>query len=126
MANPKLPQPTVAELGILRVLWRRGPSTVREIHEELNRTRRSGYTTVLKFLQIMTEKGLVTRDDSARSHVYRARLVEHHTQRHIVRDMLERAFGGSASKLVTAALSAKKASRAELKEIRKLLDELEE
>ena len=125
MANPKLPRPTAAELAILRVLWRRGPSTVRQVHEEMNRVRRCGYTTVLKFLQIMTEKGLVTRDDAARSHVYRAALVEHHTQRHIVADMLERAFGGSAAKLVTAALSAKKATRAELKEIRKLLDELE-
>lgn len=105
---------------------------MRQVHEELSHSRlrsatawQVGYTTILKFLQIMTEKGLVTRDDSARSHIYKPALVEHHTQRHLIGDLLERAFGGSAAKLVTAALSAKKASRAELKEIRKILDEME-
>ncbi|MEK7684406.1 MAG: BlaI/MecI/CopY family transcriptional regulator [Verrucomicrobiota bacterium] len=123
MPKPSLPRPTDAELSILRVLWQRGPSTVRQVQEELGED--TGYTTVLKFMQIMTEKGLVTRDDSERTHVYQARLPEEETQRQLVSDLLDRAFSGSAKKLVLQALSAKKASAAELAEIRKLLDQLQ-
>ncbi len=118
------PRPTDAELSILRVLWSKGPSTVREIADEMNRDRHVGYTTVLKFMQIMTEKGLVLRDDSSRTHVYRPKLSEEKTLRQLVQDLLHRAFGGSAQKLVMQALAAKKASRAELDEIQKILDEM--
>ena len=123
MPKPLIPRPTDAELSILRVLWRRGPSTVRQVQEELGED--TGYTTVLKFLQIMTEKGSVTRDDSPHAHVYQASLAEEQTQRQLVADLLERAFSGSAKKLVMQALSAKKASTEELAEIRNLLDEME-
>jgi predicted transcriptional regulator len=119
------PRPTPAELEILRVLWQRGPSTVREVHAELERERATGYTTVLKLLQIMAEKGLVTRDESARAHVYAARVPAEDTQRQLVRDLLDRAFGGSALKLVMHALSARKASPAEIARIRRMLDEME-
>jgi BlaI family transcriptional regulator, penicillinase repressor len=119
------PNPTPAELEILRVLWDRGPSTVRDVHETLERDRPTGYTTVLKLLQIMTDKALVTRDESARAHVYAARVPASDTQRQMVRDLLDRAFGGSALKLVMHALSARKASPAEIARIRHLLDELE-
>jgi predicted transcriptional regulator len=118
-------RPTDAELRILRVLWRRGPSTVKQVQEELNKERPTGYTTVLKFMQIMTDKELVEREDSQRSHVYRAALAEEQTQGQLVRDLLERAFGGSAHKLVAQALSAKKASPGELARIRELLDQLD-
>lgn len=117
------PRPTPAELEILRALWRRGPSTVREVHEGLGR--HTGYTTVLKLLQIMADKGLVTRDEKERAHVYAARVPEAETQRQLVRDLLDRAFGGSAAKLVMHALSAKKTSAAEIARIRRLLDEIE-
>jgi predicted transcriptional regulator len=123
MAKTNLPRPTDAELSILRVLWRRGPCTVRQVNEELGEE--TGYTTVLKFMQIMTEKGLVVRDESERTHVYEARLPEEETQRQLITDLLERAFNGSAKKLVLQALSTKKASADELAEIRKLLDEME-
>ena len=123
MPNPNLPRPTDAELAILRVLWARGPSTVREVQETLGTS--TGYTTVLKLMQIMTEKGLVLRDESARTHVYRAAAPEAATQRQLVGDLLERAFAGSASKLVMHALSDRRASAAELAEIRRLLDEME-
>jgi predicted transcriptional regulator len=113
-------KPTDAELGIMRVLWTRGPSTVREVAESMGRE--SGYTTVLKLLQIMAEKGLVNRDESARTHVYSAAYTEDQTQRHLVTDLLTRAFDGSAAKLVLQALAAGKASPDELEEIRKLLD----
>jgi BlaI family transcriptional regulator, penicillinase repressor len=119
------PRPTPAELEILRVLWERGPSTVREVHEVLERDRPTGYTTVLKLLQIMTEKSLVTRDEAARAHVYAARLPESDTQRQLVGDLLDRAFGGSALKLVMHALSARKASPAEIARIRRMLDDME-
>jgi predicted transcriptional regulator len=125
MAKRNLPRPTDAELAILRVLWQRGPSTVREVTEALEAERGTGYTTALKLLQIMTEKGLVRRDESERTHVYEPRLTEEATQRQLVGDLLERAFGGSAQQLVVQALSAKRASREELAEIRRLLDELE-
>jgi predicted transcriptional regulator len=120
---PTTPRPTDAELAILRVLWDRGPSTVRQVHSVLERDRPMGYTTVLKLLQIMIEKGLVLRDESERTHVYRARLSEQQTQRQLVRDLLDRAFDGSAATLVMQALATKRASREELDEIRRLLDE---
>src|SRR5262245_9680542 len=118
--TPSGRKPTDAELGILRVLWTRGPSTVRQVADDLDRE--SGYTTVLKLLQIMTEKGLVVRDESARTHVYQAAFSEDQTQRQLVADLLDRAFGGSAAKLVMQALASKRASPAELDEIRKLLN----
>ena len=118
----KLPRPTDAELAILRILWDRGACTVRQVHDELSRERPSAYTTALKMLQIMTEKGLVRRDVSDRTHVYQPRLSEEQTQRQLVRDLLDRAFGGSSSKLVMQALSARRATPEELTEIRRLLE----
>jgi predicted transcriptional regulator len=125
MAKKNLPRPTEAELAILRVLWDRGPSTVRDVQQALEDERGTGYTTALKLLQIMTEKGLVRRDDRQRTHVYEAVLPAEVTQRQLVRDLLDRAFGGSARQLVMQALSAERASKADLAEIRKLLDALE-
>ncbi|HEV8583256.1 MAG TPA: BlaI/MecI/CopY family transcriptional regulator [Thermoanaerobaculia bacterium] len=119
------PRPTDAELAILRVLWRRGPSTVKDVHDELQRRAPAAYTTTLKQLQIMTEKGLVTRDESLRAHLYSARLAEEQTQSQLVGDLLDRAFEGSASRLVQRALSSRPASAEELAEIRELLDQLE-
>lgn len=119
---PLLPRPTDAELAILRVLWTRGPSTVRQVHESLVKERPSAYTTALKMLQIMTEKGLVERDESDRTHIYRARLSEEQTQQQLVGDLLDRAFGGSASKLVMQALATTRATPDELREIRRLID----
>ncbi len=119
------PRPTDAELAILNVLWAQGACTVRDVHERLSQEREMGYTTVLKLMQIMFEKGLVTRDDSQRSHVYKARQKEQTTQRMLVTDLLARAFGGSTEKLVMQALSAKKASKEELAEIRRMLNDLE-
>jgi predicted transcriptional regulator len=125
MPNPAIPpRPTDAELEILRVLWQRGPSTVRQVHDAIGAARDTGYTTVLKLLQIMAEKGLVDRDASERSHVYRARHAEEQTQRQLLQDLLARAFGGSTEKLVMQALSGKRASKAELAEIRRLLDKM--
>jgi BlaI family transcriptional regulator, penicillinase repressor len=118
----KPPRPTDAELAILRVLWQHGTCTVRQVHDELSRERPSAYTTALKMLQIMTEKGLVRRDESERTHVYQSRLSEEQTQRQLVRDLLDRAFGGSSSKLVMQALSARRATPEELTEIRRLLE----
>jgi len=125
VSNPDLSRPTDAELAILRVLWRRGPSTVRQVHETFSQDREIGYTSVLKLMQIMTEKGLVERDESERTHVYQARLTQEQTQQQLVGDLLEKAFGGSASQLVMRALAAKPASADELAQIRRLLDELE-
>jgi BlaI family transcriptional regulator, penicillinase repressor len=126
LSNPDLLRPTDAELAILRVLWRRGPSTVRQVHESLSRDRETGYTTVLKLMQIMNEKGLVERDESERTHVYHAKFTEEQTQQRLVDDLLEKAFGGSASQLVMRALSAREASADELAQIRRLLDEMDE
>ena len=117
----KPPKPTEAELAILGVLWQRGPSTVRQVHDALNAVKKTGYTTVLKFLQIMTEKGLVTRDEAPYAHVYQARLPQEQAQRTLVTDLLDRAFEGSMSGLVLQALLARKASPEELSEIRKIL-----
>jgi len=118
-------RPTDAELAILRVIWLRGPSTVRQVQEILSRKRETGYTTVLKLMQIMAEKGILERDESERTHVYQARLTQEQTQEQLVGDLLEKAFGGSASQLVMRALAAKPASADELVQIRQLLDELE-
>lgn len=125
MAKRKLAKPTEAELAILRVLWQRGPSTVREVTETLRDERGTGYTTALKLLQIMTEKGLVVRNDSTRSHVYQASVPAEATQRQLVGDLLERVFGGSPGQLVMQALATRRASPEELAAIRQLLDQLE-
>jgi len=117
--------PTAAELAILAVLWESGPSTVRDVHERLTINNNTGYTTVLKTLQIMTEKGLVRRDVSQRAHVYAARPSEEQTQRRMLAELVDRAYRGSAGKLVLQALSSKRASREELDEIRALLDRME-
>ncbi len=122
MSRSAVPRPTDAELAILRVLWERGPCTVRQVHDVLARDRQAAYTTALKLLQIMTEKGLVDRDERDRTHVYRARLGEEQTQRQLVRDLADRAFGGSAMKLVMQALASRRASPEELREIRKAID----
>ena len=119
------PRPTDAELAILRVLWRRGPVTVRDVHDELNRDGNTGYTTVLKLLQIMTEKGLVVRDETQRAHIYESRYSEQKTQRQLLTDLADRAFGGSAAKLVMQALSGQKATAEELGAIREFLEQLE-
>jgi predicted transcriptional regulator len=122
MSKPSLPRPTDAELAILRVLWERGPSTVRHVHEQLARGRQAAYTTSLKLLQIMTEKGLVERDERERTHVYRAKLGKEQTQRQLVRDLVDRAFGGSAATLVLQALASRRATPAELRDIRDAID----
>ncbi len=122
MTTSKPPRPTDAELAILRILWDRGASTVRQVHETLSRERPSAYTTALKMLQIMTEKGLVRRDDRDRTHIYQSKLTEEQTQRQLVRDLVDRAFAGSASKLVLQALATKRATPDELDEIRKLIE----
>jgi predicted transcriptional regulator len=121
MAKISQPRPTDAELEILRVLWQRGASTVRDVYEALGKTKPIGYTTVLKFMQIMAEKGLVRRDEEQRAHVYSAMVPQGQTQRQMVRDLLRRAFDDSASQLVMQALASKKTSPEELAEIRRLL-----
>lgn len=125
MTRQNIHRPTDAELAILRVLWQRGPSTVRQVQETLSRDRPTGYTTVLKMMQIMTDKGLVRRDESQRAHIYHPVFAEEETQQRLVGDLIERAFGGSTTNLVMQALSAKKASPEELAEIRRLLAESE-
>ena len=122
MTKPATPRPTDAELAILRVLWERGCNTVRQVHDVLSRERPTAYTTALKLLQIMTEKGLVRRDETDRTHIYHARLSEEQTQRQLVRDLLDRAFGGSSTKLVMQALAARRTSAEELSEIRRLIE----
>jgi predicted transcriptional regulator len=117
------PRPTDAELEILTVLWSIGPATVREVHEVIRRRRPAQYSTVLKFMQIMAEKGLVRREEKQRAHIYEAARPREWTQRQLAGDLLERAFGGSAKALLMGALSARKASKEELAELRKLLDE---
>jgi predicted transcriptional regulator len=120
------PRPTDTEVTILRVLWDRGPSTVREVHEALADTRDTGYTTTLKLMQIMADKGLVKRNETARTHVYSAIAGQEQTQQQLVKDLVDRAFGGSAAALVLRALSADDATDAELKEIRKMIDDYRE
>ncbi|HEX9793608.1 MAG TPA: BlaI/MecI/CopY family transcriptional regulator [Planctomycetota bacterium] len=126
MASKQPQRPTDAELAILRVLWDLGEGTVREVHAALARSRDVGQTTILKQLQIMTEKGLVRRDDGTRPAVYRPHRSQNHTQKQLVRDLLERAFAGSPAKLVLQALPLEKASPEERERIRELLDQLEE
>ena len=118
-------RPTEAELSILHVLWETGPSTVRDIQRKLNEQRPTGYTTVLKMLQIMTEKGHVERDETQRPQVYRVRYSRQQTQRQLVRDLLQRAFDGSVKALVLQALSTRKSSQQELEAMEKLLDQME-
>jgi predicted transcriptional regulator len=113
-------KPTEAELAILRVLWARGPSTVRDVAAAMGR--QDAYTTVLKLMQIMAAKGLVARDDAERAHVYHATYTEEQTQRHLVRDLVDRAFGGSASALVMQALASSPTSDEEMRAIRRVLD----
>ena len=118
--------PTKAELAILRVLWAEGPLSVRDVQTILAQSRPTGYTTVLKTMQIMADKGLVTRDESSRTHVYTARTSQESTQKQLVSDLVQRAFGGSAAELVLRALASHKTSDQELSEIRKLIDEARE
>jgi predicted transcriptional regulator len=118
-------KPTAAELQILQVLWERGPSTVRYVHEALKAEKDLGYTTVLKLMQIMTTKGLVRRNEDQRAHVYEAQQPAEKTKRQLAADMLERVFDGSARELMLHALAAQRSSRQEIEELRNLLDEHE-
>ena len=119
---PPIPRPTDAELAVLRVLWERGPSTVREVHTAMADGRQVAYTTTLKVLQVMTAKGLTLREERGLQHVYRAKHPEQQMQRRLVRDLVDRAFGGSTSQFVLQALASRKASPEELAEIRRLID----
>ena len=119
------PNPTTGELEILRVLWERGPLSVREIQRVRNAVKPTGYTTVLKLLQIMTEKGLVDRDEDQRPQIYRARYPREHTQRQLLHDLAQRAFDGSVKALVLQALAGRKSSRRERNEMEELLDRIE-
>ncbi len=125
--NPLPPRPTDVELSILRVLWQHGSGTVRETLKRFNEDNRAeaGYTTILKMLQIMTDKGLVERDDAQRPQVYSARLSQEFTQRQLLTDLLDKAFGGSAKKLVMQALAGKETSEKELAQLERLLDKFE-
>ena len=118
-------KPSEMELAILSLLWENGKGTVRSVHEQLNRTRPVRYTTTLKQMQVMHEKGMVKRDESSRTHIYKPTLPQVSTERAVVKDLMNRVFGGSAEKLVMHALKAKKASASELAQIRQLLDSLE-
>lgn len=118
----KIPKPTEAELAILGVLWDRGTATVREVHDTLSRTQDTGYTTVLKFLQIMHEKGLVTRDTSQRSHVYAPAVAREAIQTNLVSELLDKAFEGSAQNLILRALAARPSTPEELDAIRAMID----
>lgn len=122
----RFPQkPTASELEILRVLWARGPSTVREVHESLSEHKSMGYTTVLKLLQIMTTKGTVRRNETQRAHVYEAGVPAEQTKRQLAGDMLQKVFEGSASQLMMHALAGRKASKEEIEELRGMLDDYE-
>ncbi|HKD49910.1 MAG TPA: BlaI/MecI/CopY family transcriptional regulator [Candidatus Acidoferrum sp.] len=125
MFKEPLQKPTASELEILRVLWARGPSTVREVHEALSEKKELGYTTVLKLLQIMTAKGTVRRDEGRRAHVYEACQPATETKRQLVGDVLQRVFEGSASELMIHALEGRRTSKKELEELRRLLEEYE-
>jgi predicted transcriptional regulator len=125
MTNERPQKPTSSELEILRVLWGRGPSTVREVHAELREKKDLGYTTVLKLLQIMTAKGSVRRNEDQRAHVYEACQPATETKRQLVGDVLQRVFQGSASELMIHALEGRRTSKKELEELRRLLDEYE-
>jgi BlaI family transcriptional regulator, penicillinase repressor len=123
MSRPQ--KPTVSELEILHVLWERGPSTVREVHDALSEKKPLGYTTVLKLLQIMTTKGLVRRDEQQRAHVYEAWQPAAKTKRQLAADLLQRVFDGSASQLMLHALAERRGSKQEIEELRRLLDDYE-
>lgn len=117
-------KPTESELEILQVLWDRGQASVRDVHEELLKSKEAGYTTTLKLMQIMHEKGLVKRDDSVKTHIYQAAVSREKTQKHLLGKMIDTLFGGSPTQLVMQALGNHKASDSELEEIQKLLDNL--
>lgn len=124
MARKNIPQPTDSELTILSILWDKGKSTVRQVNQAMNEQRVVGYTTTLKLMQIMSEKGLLVRDDSKFKHIYKPAISQERTQKQLVGDLLEKVFSGSAEKLVMRALSAKKVSAAELAKIKKALNEM--
>jgi predicted transcriptional regulator len=124
MATIKTIKPTESELEILQILWKKGNASVREVHEELLITKEAGYTTTLKLMQIMHEKGLVKRDDSIKTHIYQAAVSKEKTQKHLVNKMIDTLFGGSPGELVMQALGNHKASAEELEEIQKMLDNL--
>ena len=126
MVKKEIPQPTDKELAILQVLWQIGPATVRVVNDEINKAKKTGYTTTLKLMQIMTEKGLLICDKSQFKHVYEPTITEEKAQNGMVGELLEKAFSGSASKLVMRALSAKKVSAQELAKIKKMIDTWEE
>lgn len=126
MRQEKRQNPTAKELMILQVLWAVGPSTVRQVNTEISKKEKTGYTTTLKLMQIMTDKGLLVRDDTAFKHIYKPAVSEEKTEKQIVNDMLEKVFSGSAEKLVMRALSAKQITAEELRKIRELLDKMEE
>lgn len=124
MSTIKYIKPTESELEILQVLWDRGLASVREVHEELSKTKEAGYTTTLKLMQIMHEKGLVKRDDSVKTHIYQPAVSREKTQKHLLGKMINTLFGGSTTQLVIQALGNHKASADELDEIQKLLNNL--
>lgn len=124
MATIKTIKPTESELEILQILWKKGNASVREVHEELLEIKEAGYTTTLKLMQIMHEKGLVKRDDSIKTHIYQAAVSKEKTQKHLLNKMIDSLFGGSPSELVMQALGNHKASAEELEEIQKMLDNL--
>lgn len=126
MSAPKMIKPTESELEILQILWKKGLATVREVHEELSLTKNAGYTTTLKLMQIMNEKGIVKRDDSMRTHVYQSAVNKEKTQKHLLSKIIDNLFGGSPTQLVIQALGdeSHKASREELEKIQALLDSL--
>ena len=126
MAKKKFKQPTERELEILRILWQNGESTVRQVNQHMNKTEKVGYTTPLKLMQIMTEKGLIQRDDSSFKHLYKSCISENQVQSRLVGDLLDKAFAGSAAKLVMKALSARKIDPKELEQIKKIISEREE
>jgi BlaI family transcriptional regulator, penicillinase repressor len=121
MSATRYIKPTESELEILQVLWAKGTASVREVHEELSKSKEAGYTTTLKLMQIMNEKGLVKRDDSIKTHIYQAAVSREKTQKHLLGKMINTLFGGSASELVIQALGNHKASQDELNEIQKIL-----
>ncbi len=128
MKNKNLLRPTETELEILRVLWKQGPSTVRQVHQILNRERETevGYSTTLKMFQVMTQKGLIERDENVRPQIYSPRVPQEQTQKQLVKDLLKRAFGGSPRQLVMHALSAEEATDEELEQLEQLIDKFEE
>ncbi len=126
MAREKTQYPTEKELAILKVLWANGPSTVRQVNDHICKEQKTGYTTTLKFMQIMTDKGLLVRDDSVFKHIYKPAISKEIAEKQIVGDMLDKVFAGSAEKLVIRALSAKQVSAEERNKIRQLLDQMEE